>query len=215
MTVRLISRSQFIGEDRTPEEMIVYMARVSNPENQDNMNSASRLIRYLIRHAHWSPFEMVSYVFEIRTCRDISAQIIRHRSFSFQEFSTRYATVPSGESRPPEMRAQAQRNRQSSMEVAELDPALRINLENYMAESRRLYDNLLEAGVARECARRILPLSTTTTLYMQGSLRSWIHYIQIRATSETQKEHREIAVAIKNILCEECPNVARALEWTT
>jgi len=198
------------------EEQIVYMARVSNPKNQDNMETAPRLVKYLIRHKHWSPFEMASMQVEINTTRAIAAQVLRHRSFSFQEFSQRYSAVGDlPKIAVPHLRTQDLKNKQASHD--DLDPEVKERLER---EIERLYDNAndlyqfaLSKGVAKECARSILPLGTPTRLYMSGSVRSWIHYIQIRAGVETQLEHRLIAEDCKKIFIEQFPNIAEALEW--
>lgn len=192
------------------EALIVRMARVSNPENADNVETAPRLLRYLIKHEHWSPFEMCSMAVNISTERDISAQITRHRSFSFQEFSTRYSQVcPPA---LPAMRMQAQTNRQSSTDLPPEDVAADFNrrIDSTLHNVYILYNELLAAGIARECARRILPLCAPTTLYMQGTLRSWIHYIKLRTKPDTQLEHREVAEACKSIFCQQFPIVADA-----
>lgn len=185
----------------SPEEYIAYIARVSNPENQHNYETSGRLLKYLINHKHWSPFEFVDVTFEIQTRRSIAAQILRHRSFSFQEFSQRYSEVTKIE--PIEIREQAQKNRQSSSQI--INPVVKLHksigyadraINEHMSNSMELYKALLEAGVAREIARDVLPLATATTLYMKGSVRSWIHYLQLRLGDDTQKEHREIAEQI-------------------
>lgn len=196
--VDLISITKPEGMDISHEEYIAYIARVSNPENQHNHETSGRLLKYLIEHKHWSPFEFVDVTFQIQTRRSIAAQILRHRSFSFQEFSQRYSNATRIES--IELRKQAEKNRQSSTEV--FDPVIKygyhltsassiIQAHNNM--SLDLYEELLMAGVAREVARDVLPLATETTLYMKGSVRSWIHYLQLRLAPDTQKEHREIA----------------------
>lgn len=199
--VSLISITKPEGMDISPEEYIAYIARVSNPENQHNHETSGRLLRYLIEHKHWSPFEFVDVTFQIQTRRSIAAQILRHRSFSFQEFSQRYSAANRIES--IELRKQAEKNRQSSTEV--FDPAIAYGrkltsastiIEEHNNLSLQLYNSLLQAGVAREVARDVLPLATETTLYMKGSLRSWIHYLQLRLAPDTQKEHREIAQQI-------------------
>lgn len=192
------------------EQLIVKMARVSNPKNQENWDTGPKLLRYLIKHKHWSPFEMASMCVEIQTERDIAAQILRHRSFSFQEFSQRYAkTVPA---ECPYMRLQDTRNRQNSLDV--LDEELQVYWANktakVIAESYRLYEELLEGGIAKETARRILPLCTPTTLYMYGTLRSWLHYIEVRTDPGTQEEHREIALQCKKIFARQFPVIAEA-----
>ena len=194
----------------SPEELIVYIARVSNPDNQMNMDTAPKLINYLIKHKHWSPFEFVDMTVEIVTRRSIAAQILRHKSFSFQEFSQRYSTATGIQS--IELRKQGKTNRQSSEDVIK-DFALERDIEQHFADSKRLYDKLIKYGVSRETARDILPLSTETTMYMKGSVRSWIHYLDLRCSPDTQKEHREIADGIKSIFVNHFPNIAEALNW--
>ena len=193
------------------ENLVAYMARVSNPANQDNQETAPKLIRYLIKHKHWSPLEMVSMCVEINTTRSIAAQILRHRSFSFQEFSQRYAEV-TDPPQLPDLRRQDTKNRQNSTDtlsvevLRESDQVAAVALvESYMA-----YKRLLELGVAKECAREVLPLATPTRLYMHGTLRSWIHYCQLRCANGTQKEHQDIALAIKDILAEQVPDIYEA-----
>ena len=195
------------------EKQIVYMARVSNPSNQANTETSPRLIRYLIKHKHWSPFEMASMQVEIETTRAVAAQVLRHRSFSFQEFSQRSSSVDQlGTVGLPHLRSQDLKNKQASHD--DLDPK-KVDLMN--KQIQQLYHNifdyyeyLLSQGVAKECARSILPLGTPTRMYMSGSIRSWIHYIQIRAGIETQLEHRLIANAVKGIFEEQLPNVYEA-----
>ena len=192
------------------EDLLAKMARVSNPANEDNVATAPKLLRYLIDHQHWSPFEMCSLCVKIDTERDISAQILRHRSFSFQEFSTRYAQVH--ELTLPDLRKQDLKNRQNSTD--DLDVNIKEDLTEdivalYMHASE-LYQDMLDAGVAKECARRILPLSTQTTLYMHGTLRSWIHYINVRTDPGTQLEHRLIAEDCKQIFIEQFPIIGEA-----
>ncbi len=195
------------------ELLIVDMARVSNPDNQGNCQTAPRLLQYLIRHKHWSPFEMASMCLKIQTERDIAAQILRHRSFSFQEFSQRYAAA----SMPviPALRRQDDKNRQSSHD--DLEPELKARLTSQVAQlvgkAYGIYEGMLAQGVAKETARRILPLCTPTTLYMHGTLRSWIHYIELRTEQGTQLEHRLIAEACKDIFCTQFPYTATALNW--
>ena len=192
------------------ENLVVRMARVSNPANEDNVATAPKLLRYLIDHQHWSPFEMCSLCVKIDTERDISAQILRHRSFSFQEFSTRYAQVH--ELTLPDLRKQDLKNRQNSTD--DLDVNTKEDLtEDIVAlymQASELYQDMLDAGVAKECARRILPLSTQTTLYMHGTLRSWIHYINVRTDLGTQLEHRLIAEDCKQIFIEQFPTIGEA-----
>jgi len=195
------------------EKQIVYMARVSNPSNQANMETAPRLIKYLIKHKHWSPFEMASMQVEIETTRAIAAQILRHRSFSFQEFSQRYSSVDQlGTVGLPHLRSQDLKNKQASHD--DLDPA-KVDLMNKQIQqiyhsTFDYYEYLLSQGVAKECARSILPLGTPTRLYMSGSIRSWIHFLQIRCGVETQLEHRLIAEAVKDIFEQQLPSVYEA-----
>lgn len=198
------------------EKQIVYMARVSNPSNQNNMDTAPRLVKYLIKHKHWSPFEMASMQVEINTTRAIAAQVLRHRSFSFQEFSQRYSAVGDLPAiAVPHLRTQDLKNKQASHD--DLDPEVKERLEREIerlyANANDLYQFCLDKGVAKECARSILPLGTPTRMYMSGSVRSWIHYIQIRAGIETQLEHRLIAEDCKRIFTEQFPNIAEAMEW--
>ena len=209
MTVNLIalSKPSAITDCFTAEDLVAYTARVSNPANQNNMETAGKLVKYLIKHAHWSPFEMVHMTLEITTTRDISRQILRHRSFSFQEFSQRYA-VSEGFTTEREMRTQDLKNRQNSVETN--DPMAQIEFER--AQSRVLfhaqkeYKAALKAGIAKEQARALLPEGLTeTTLYMAGSIRSWIHYVELRAANGTQKEHMEIAEQCKDILLHHFP----------
>lgn len=211
MNVELISvtSSKIDGMDNA-EEIVVYCARVSNPKNQLNKESSPKLLRFLIKHKHWSPFELASMCLEIKTSRGIAAQILRHRSFSFQEFSQRYSEAQ--ELEPLELRKQADKNRQSSSD-AFTDSLLTQRVREHTAKSISLYDNLISAGVAKESARFILPLTTETTMYMQGSIRSWIHYIDLRSQHNTQKEHRDIAEACRQIFIEEFPKISVALEW--
>lgn len=185
---------------KTAEDLIVYIARVSNPSNQTNMETGSKLIRYLIKHKHWSPFEHISATLEITTSRAIAAQILRHRSFTFQEFSQRYSEVVNLE--PIQFRAQGKTNRQVGDEEFPMNQHwdLSVQINDLQHRSLKLYNSLIDVGVARECARMVLPLNTQTTIYMSGTLRSWIHYIQLRNTPETQKEHRDIAFDVLKIL---------------
>ncbi len=189
-----------------------YMARVSNPDNQNNTETSAKLIKYLIKHQHWSPFEMVSMCVEINTTRSIAAQILRHRSFSFQEFSQRYAAVTDS---PviPDLRRQDTKNRQNSID--DLDPftkqELQLKAQYVFDQAQMLYDEMLGAGVAKECAREVLPLSTPTRLYMHGTLRSWLHYTGLRCANGTQIEHQQIAQQCRELI-EQCfPQVYAAL----
>ena len=176
------------------DDLVAYMARVSNPDNQNNTETSARLIKYLIKHKHWSPFEMVNMCLEINTTRSIAAQILRHRSFSFQEFSQRYADVTARPA-PIAVRRQDLKNRQDSID--DIDPYtqqdFQIKAEHVYDMSFKLYQEMLQAGVAKECAREVLPLSTPTKLYMNGTLRSWIHYTDLRCSNGTQLEHKVIA----------------------
>jgi len=212
-----MSKVTLIHSTPDGDELIAYMARVSNPTNQANPDS-SKLIRYLIKHKHWSPFEMVNMCVEINTTRSISAQILRHRSFSFQEFSQRYASVEELElPSPPELRLQDPKNRQNSIEntkflnTQQLENVININ---YL-HAYDLYKNMLAAGIAKECARDVLPMGTPTRLYMNGTLRSWIHYCDLRCANGTQKEHREIADACRQLIKTEFPLTYKAIDYST
>jgi thymidylate synthase (FAD) len=197
------------------EEQIVYTARVSNPSNQSNMDTAPRLIKYLIKHKHWSPFEMSSMCLEIETSRAIAAQILRHRSFVFQEFSQRYSSIEDLGFELYEPRRQDLKNRQNSInDLSPEDQDWYLNTMIDINEQAKLaYKEALNRGIAKECARFLLPLNTKTRIYVNGSVRSWIHYIQVRTDPSTQLEHREIAEECKRIFVEQLPNVAEALEW--
>ena len=209
MTVRLIS----VTPDA--EKTMAHIARVSNPNNQDNPNY-SGLLKYCIKHNHWSVFEQSSMTLEIETTRAIAAQILRHRSFTFQEFSQRYADSNLlGTIELPELRKQDKKNRQNSTD--DLDPKLVDTLNRQMntlfSSALSLYNQMLEDGVAKECARMVLPLCTPTRIYMTGSCRSWIHYINLRSAHGTQKEHMQIAEACRKVFTEQFPSVSEALEW--
>tara|TARA_R110001599_G_scaffold87324_2_gene233165 strand:+ start:73 stop:702 length:630 start_codon:yes stop_codon:yes gene_type:complete len=194
------------------EELIAYCARVSNPANQNNTQTASRLLKYLIKHRHWSPFEMANMVVEIKTNRAIAAQILRHRSFSFQEFSQRYAEVQSIPT-PPYLRRQDTKNRQNSID--DLDVHTKLYWQNEIDElyhkSQDVYQRMLKQGIAKECAREVLPIGSDTTLYMNGTIRSWLHYIDLRASPETQLEHRRIAEGCKMLINDTMPDVYEAM----
>jgi len=210
MSVKLVS----VTPDA--EQTMAYVARVSNPANQDNDNYAG-LLRYCIKHNHWSVFEQSFMTLEVETTRAIAAQILRHRSFTFQEFSQRYAdsSLLSKAIPLPELRRQDTKNRQNSID--DLDPLIIDRLEKQMNtlfdSSMALYQQMLEAGVAKECARNVLPLCTPTRIYMSGSCRSWIHYINLRSANGTQKEHMRVAEDCKKVFVEQFPTVAEALEW--
>jgi thymidylate synthase (FAD) len=201
---------EFVHCTPNAEALIVKMARVSNPDNENNLATAPKLLRYLIDHQHWSPFEMANLCVQIHTERDISAQILRHRSFSFQEFSTRYAEARTPV--VPELRRQDLKNRQNSIDNLDFETVryFQERIDNHYLNTKELYTKMIAAGVAKECARRILPLSTQTTLYMHGSIRSWIHYINVRASKETQLEHRLIAEGCKQIFIEQFPTIGEA-----
>ena len=215
--VKLIAATRGANGE-SPQEVISYVARVSNPHNQENFNTAGGLLRYCIKHEHWSIFETASMTLEINTNRGIAAQVLRHRSFTYQEFSQRYAdtklleaTIPI-----PELRKQDQKNRQNS--TLDLPPGIirdyTAKIEKHYEDSMFLYNNLLDSGVAKECARFVLPLSTPTRIYMTGSCRSWLHYISLRSSNGTQREHMELALECKEIFKEVFPQVGAAMEWT-
>ncbi len=195
----------------TPEEYMISCARVSSPENRLNHETAPKLLKYLIDSGHWSPFEMISIGVEIETSRAIGTQLLRHRSFSFQEFSQRYAEVEAIE--PVELRLQAEKNRQSST-VETKNRITQRQVKEHVKESLYLYENLIRNGIAKECARMILPLATQTTLVMHGTLRSWIHFLDQRCSDHAQKEIRLIAVEIRKQLTVLCPWTAKALNWS-
>jgi thymidylate synthase (FAD) len=214
--VKLIGVTAPCAGHNSAEDMIVYMARVSNPSNQDMTRGDEKLIRYLIKNQHWSPFEMVNVVMEISTTRDIARQILRHRSFSFQEFSQRYAdpTKDLGFDLR-EARLQDTKNRQNSIETgdSELKSEWIIKQMSVIAEAKQAYEWAIEKGIAKEQARAVLPEGNTQSrMYMNGSLRSWIHYCQLRMSNGTQKEHMEVATECWEIIRDKFPNVVAALE---
>ena len=217
--VKLISHTMGAGEleGKSPQDVISFVARVSNPSNQENYRTASGLLKYCIKHAHWSIFETASMTLEINTTRGIAAQILRHRSFTFQEFSQRYATTNLLNSNVelPELRRQDRKNRQNSID--DLDPFttqdLEIKIKDHFDEGMKLYNELLDKDVAKECARFVLPLAVPTRIYMTGSCRSWIHYINLRTANGTQKEHMEVAEGAKRVFKCVFPIVSEALEW--
>tara|TARA_B100001142_G_scaffold114480_1_gene116626 strand:- start:4023 stop:4658 length:636 start_codon:yes stop_codon:yes gene_type:complete len=198
------------------EKHIAYCARVSNPSNQGN-DSFDGLLKYCIKHKHWSIFEQAFMTLEIETTRAIAAQVLRHRSFTFQEFSQRYAdsSILNNKIPLPELRRQDTKNRQNSTD--DLDPFVQQNLElqikTLFDSSMALYQQMLERGVAKECARMVLPLAVPTRMYMSGSLRSWMHYIDLRSANGTQKEHMDIANQCKKIFSEQFPTIGAALDW--
>ena len=198
------------------EELMGYVARVSNPKNQDNPKVAG-LLSYCIKHGHWSVFEQAHLTVEIETTRGLAAQILRHRSFTYQEFSQRYAdsSMLSKVIPLPELRRQDDKNRQNSID--DLDRFVvqdfELEMQKHFEDGMNLYKKMLDAGVAKECARFVLPLATPTRLYMTGSVRSWIHYINLRSAHGTQKEHMDIAEECRSIFSEQFPSVSQALEW--
>ena len=208
---------KFISITPDAEKTMAYIARVSNPKNQDNENF-SGLLRYCIKHQHWSVFEQSSMTLEIETTRGIAAQILRHRSFTYQEFSQRYADSNLlGEIELPELRRQDDKNRQNSIDDLEPEVVEKFNrqMNTLFSSAFGLYNQMLQAGVAKECARFVLPLATPTKIYMTGSCRSWIHYINLRSAHGTQKEHMDIANACKKIFIEQFPAVSEALDWVS
>ena len=210
MSVRLIS----VTPDA--EKTMGYVARVSNPSNQENPKVAG-LLKYCVNHQHWSVFEQAFMTLEIETTRGLAAQILRHRSFTYQEFSQRYADSSLlGETIPlPELRRQDTKNRQNSID--DIDPftvqKYQMLMQDHFKDAMDLYQKMLDEGIAKECARFVLPLATPTRLYMSGSCRSWIHYITLRSANGTQKEHMDIAEACKKIFVEQFPTVSESLEW--
>ena len=209
MEVKLISVSP------DAEQHMAYCARVSNPNNQENEKYAG-LLRYCIKHQHWSIFEQAFMTLEINTTRGLAAQILRHRSFTYREFSQRYADSNLlGNIDLPDLRRQDTKNRQNSIDNLEPEIVEKLNkqMTTLFESSFALYNQMLELGVAKECARFVLPLATPTRLYMSGSVRSWIHYIELRSGHGTQKEHMDIANACKSIFTEQFPTVAEAMEW--
>ncbi len=206
---------KFVQCTPNPEENMAYIARVSNPNNQDNP-SFEGLLKYCIKHEHWSVFEQAFMTLEINTTRAIAAQVLRHRSFTFQEFSQRYADANLLQTvELPELRRQDTKNRQNSID--DLDEftiqKLQMQMQTLFSSSYALYNQMLEMGVAKECARMVLPLCTPTRMYMTGSCRSWIHYINLRSAHGTQKEHMDIANECKCIFAGQFPTVAKALDW--
>ncbi len=217
--VKLIATTTGAGEleGKSPQDVISYVARVSNPANQENYRTSGGLLRYCIEHAHWSIFETVSVTMEINTNRGIAAQVLRHRSFTFQEFSQRYAdtklldqTIPI-----PDLRRQDTKNRQNSL--SDLPPGVvktyGDKISKHFDDAMYLYNNLLDSGVAKESARFVLPLATPTRIYMTGTCRSWIHYINLRTANGTQQEHMDIAEQCREVFTTVFPDVAEALGW--
>ncbi len=210
MTVKLVT----VTPDA--EKTMAYIARVSNPKNQDNEKFAG-LLSYCIKHGHWSVFEQSHMTLEIETTRGLAAQILRHRSFTYQEFSQRYAdsSLLGKEIPLPELRSQDTKNRQNSIDDVDqfVKQDFELKMQRHFVDGMKLYKEMLDAGIAKECARFVLPLATPTRLYMTGSCRSWIHYINLRSAHGTQKEHTEIVKQCKKIFVEQFPSVSEALEW--
>lgn len=207
-----MSNVKLIWATPCAEDLIAHMARVSNPKGQENPENSDRLIRYLIKHQHWSPFEMVNICLEIKTTRDIARQILRHRSFSFQEFSQRYAEATDWDL--SEARLQDTKNRQNSLETDDKELARwwQEEQQSLIRVAKSSYTNALQLGIAKEVARKLLPEGLTmSTMYMNGTLRSWIHYVQLRCGPETQKEHREVAQKCKEVLEGICPVIMKSL----
>jgi thymidylate synthase (FAD) len=208
---------KFVTSTPDAEATMGYVARVSNPANQENPNVAG-LLSYCIKHQHWSVFEQAFMTLEIETTRAIAAQILRHRSFTYQEFSQRYADSSMLADNIPmfDLRRQDTKNRQNSIDDIDdfTKQQFEILIQKYFAEGMDLYKQMLSSGIAKECARMVLPLATPTRIYMSGSVRSWIHYINLRSAHGTQKEHMDIAHACRDIFVEQFPIVAKALEWT-
>jgi thymidylate synthase (FAD) len=227
MKVKLVSITDSLvfdesGKKLTPEQLLVYIARVSNPSNQLNTETSDKLLGYMIKNKHWSPFDMVNMTIEVTTSKAISIQILRHWSIKPQEFSQRYAEVVDIE--PIELRKTATTNRQSSETV--FDPKVEIDCGNdvtkdiaslaisdHIQYTVNLYKALIKSGVAKECARMILPMATSTTMYLNGSVRSWIHYLEQRTDLHAQLEHRQVAAVIKQIFVENFPNISKALNY--
>ena len=207
---------KFISITPDAEKMMAYIARVSNPSNQQNENY-SGLLKYCIKHNHWSVFEQSSMTLEIETTRGLAAQILRHRSFTYQEFSQRYADTKLLDDKIPlpKLRKQDTKNRQNSTDDLDefLVQGFELEMEIQFRNAMDLYNKMLESGVAKECARFVLPLATPTRLYMTGSCRSWVHYITLRSAHGTQKEHMDIAHECRRIFTEQFPAVSEALDW--
>ena len=195
---------------------MAYVARVSNPNNQENPNYA-KLLGYCIKHNHWSVFEQAFMTLELETTRGVAAQVLRHRSFTYQEFSQRYADSSMLADQVPmfDLRRQDTKNRQNSID--DIDPFVKqefeIKIRRHFDEAMVLYQSMLDAGIAKECSRFVLPLATPTRIYMSGSCRSWIHYINLRTANGTQKEHMDLAEGCKKVFIEQFPTCAEALEW--
>ncbi len=212
----IINTAKLISVTPDAEKHMAYCARVSNPANQEN-EKFSGLLKYCVKHQHWSIFEQAYMTLELTTTRGIAAQVLRHRSFTYQEFSQRYAdsSLLMDKIPLPKLRRQDEKNRQNSID--DLDPFdvqnLELQMQTLFDSSMALYQQMLGRGVAKECARFVLPLAVPTKIYMTGSVRSWIHYIDLRSANGTQKEHMDLALSAKNIFIEQFPAVAEAMEW--
>jgi len=218
--VKLIAITQGAGEliEKNAQEVVSYIARVSNPNNQLNFDSAAGLLKYCINHEHWSIFEHAFMTLEINTTRGIAAQILRHRSFTFQEFSQRYADTNLLADSPiiPDLRRQDTKNRQNSIDDFGdyVKLKMQAEIQEYFERGQKLYNALLDRNVAKECARFVLPLATPTRIYMTGSARSWIHYINLRSSNGTQKEHMQIAEKCREVFSSQFPDASKALGWS-
>ena len=218
LKMTMVDQIKLVSVTPDAEQHMAYVARVSNPKNQDNDKFAG-LLKYCIQHGHWSVFEQAFMTVEINTTRGLAAQILRHRSFTYQEFSQRYADSSMlGKEIPlPELRRQDDKNRQNSID--DLDPLmvedLNLKMQRHFVDGMKLYKEMLEVGVAKEWARFVLPLATPTRIYMTGSVRSWIHYIDLRSAHGTQKEHMAVAEGVRSIFAEQFPTVAQALDWVS
>ena len=212
------TQTKLVSVTPDAEKTMAYVARVSNPKNQDNEKFAG-LLRYCIEHGHWSVFEQAHMTVEINTTRGLAAQILRHRSFTYQEFSQRYAdsSLLGKEIPIPQLRRQDTKNRQNSTD--DVDPFVRqdfeLKMQRHFVDGMKLYKEMLDAGIAKECARFVLPLATPTRLYMTGSVRSWVHYINLRSAHGTQKEHMDLVENVRKIFIEQFPTVSEALEWVS
>ena len=210
------SQIKLVSVTPDAEQHMAYVARVSNPKNQDNDKFAG-LLKYCIKHGHWSVFEQAFMTVEINTTRGLAAQILRHRSFTYQEFSQRYAdsSMLGNEIPLPELRRQDDKNRQNSIDDVDqfVKQDFELKMQRHFVDGMKLYKEMLEAGIAKECARFVLPLATPTRIYMTGSVRSWVHYIDLRSAHGTQKEHMAVAEGVCSIFREQFPTVAEALDW--
>ena len=213
-----MNTARLISVTPDAESTMAYVARVSNPNNQENPNYA-KLLGYCIKHNHWSVFEQAFMTLELETTRGIAAQVLRHRSFTYQEFSQRYADSSMLAEKIPlfELRRQDTKNRQNSIDDVDAftRQELEITIQRHFDSAMSIYQQMLDLGIAKECSRFVLPLAVPTKIYMSGSCRSWIHYINLRTANGTQKEHMDLANSCKQIFCEQFPTVSEALEWTS